>query len=174
LLKSKEADSGPCAAEEKEMVLSNAALLALAQAVLGKGGGFRFKAKGHSMSPFIKEGDVLTLSPPEGGRLGLGVPVGFVNPASGAFVVHRVIGTKGKGYIIKGDSCFGADGLLGKDGIVGYVSSVEREGRRISFGLGWERVAIALLSRLGLLPALLRLWRLLVPYPLRKALLCKK
>jgi hypothetical protein len=50
-----------------------------------------------------------------------------------------------------------ADPAASPDDLLGRVTRVERGGRRVRLGLGLERLAIAWLSRIGLLRALARL-----------------
>ena len=122
------------------------------------------------MSPFIKDGDVITLAPvwPSSGSpnvptgsprragnvrtYGIGQVVAFVSPGSQRLVVHRVIGRHESRSIIQGDSLSGlvADAVH-PDDIIGRVVRVERGKKRVRLGLGPERYAIAVLSRAGLL-----------------------
>jgi|WetSurMetagenome_2_1015567.scaffolds.fasta_scaffold63135_3 hypothetical protein len=122
------------------------------------------------MSPFIKDGDVITvapLRPPRGNpnaltgsprrageanACGIGQVVAFVSPGSNRLVVHRIIGRHESRSIIQGDSLSGfvADAVH-PDDILGRVVRVERSKKRVRLGLGPERYAIAILSRAGLL-----------------------
>ena len=63
-----------------DLPLSGRALVDLLSAVLNKGVPVRFQAKGFSMSPFIKNNDVVTISPWQGTRPGLGDIIAFVHP----------------------------------------------------------------------------------------------
>ncbi len=65
-----------------ELKLSGPDLIELLQAVLDKGVPFRFRAKGFSMTPFIKDGDVITIFPLEGSRPRLGDIVAFTHPVT--------------------------------------------------------------------------------------------
>ena len=60
--------------------LSGPALLDLLRAVLDKRVPFRFTARGFSMSPFIKDGDVVTVSPCAPGAIHYGDVIAFVHP----------------------------------------------------------------------------------------------
>jgi hypothetical protein len=135
-----------------ELSLSASTLQDLLRQVLAKGKPFRFTAKGHSMIPFIWEGDVICIVPLRGGRISLGSVVAFVHPQHERLTVHRVVARQGEAYWIQADNSIGvADGLVSGDQILGQVTRVERHGRRVRYGLGLERYAIALLSRNGLL-----------------------
>jgi len=131
-----------------------AALLELMRVVLDRGVPFRFRAPGFSMFPFVRDGDVITVSRLPGGSPGLGRVVAFVHPGTAKLVVHRVVGKEAGSCVTRGDSTTEADGFAAREAILGYVTRVERDGRSVSIGLGVERLAIALLSRRGLLAPL--------------------
>lgn len=141
----------------EEASLPGPALLELLRAVLDRGVPFRFRAPGFSMCPFVRDGDVITVSRLPGGSPGPGRVVAFIHPGTGKLVVHRMVGKKGDSYLIKGDNSPEADAFVPKGDILGYVTKVERDGRRVFIGLGMERLPIAFLSRRGLLYPLLLL-----------------
>ena len=136
------------AAHADELPLSGQALLSLLEAVLARGVPFRFRARGWSMAPFIRDGDVITVSPFRGARPGIGEVVAFTRPGEGNLVVHRIVARQGADLLVQGDSvpeC--ADGIIPAENLRGRVSRVERDGRDVWLGLGPERYAIAWLSR---------------------------
>ncbi len=149
--------------QQPELPLSGPALRELMCASLDKGAAFRFCARGWSMAPFIKDGDVITVAPLGGVAPRSGDVVAFLRPDSETLVVHRVVGRKGKAAIIRGDAVAGVpDGLIPAESILGRVSGIERAGRPVRLGLGPERVVIAWLSQVGLLiplRAAARRWR---------------
>ncbi|MCX6844936.1 MAG: S26 family signal peptidase [candidate division WOR-3 bacterium] len=108
------------------------------------------------MSPFIRDGDVITIAPsgrkPKAPGCGIGQVVAFVSPVNERLVVHRIIGRHQSRFLIQGDNLPGpgAD-LIDRDDILGRVVRVERGGKRVWLGLGPERYVIAVLSRTGLL-----------------------
>lgn len=129
--------------------------------VLTRGGSFRFQARGFSMSPFIKAGDVVTVSPLSPDSARLGEVVAMSHPQTGILIIHRVIGRVNGSVITRGDNTLKSDGEIRKQYLFGYVKKVERNGKRVYLGLGPERVLIALLSRNDLLvPIVLTLWRI--------------
>ena len=148
-----------------EFRLSGPALIELMQAVLARGQSFRFCARGWSMSPFVRDGDVITVAPaqtrvagPDGRGCGVGHIVAFISPVSQRLVVHRIVGRQESRFLIQGDNMqtSGADSV-GRSDIIGRVVRIERGRRRVWLGLGPERFAIAILSRAGmLLPVLFR------------------
>jgi hypothetical protein len=127
--------------------------------ILARGSSCRFQSKGHSMSPFIEDSDILTVSPLADQRIGFGSVVVFISPETGKVAVHRVVGSTDKHFLTRGDNAVEADKLLPRKNILGIVSCVERNGRMIRLGLGIERVVIASLSRTGLLSSFISLWR---------------
>ena len=140
------------------------ALYELMKEVNDKGLPFRFMVRGYSMSPFIKEGDVVTISPisQKGPRLGDVVPVFF--PDTGRLLIHRVVARRGRFCLIRGDNTFEPDGIVPCLDISSRVAGVRRNGVERSLGLGPERIMIAFLSRSNLLaPLLFPLWRAIPP-----------
>jgi len=118
------------------------------RAVLGRGVPFRFCARGWSMAPFIRDGDVITVSPLQRARPGIGEVVAFIRPGEGNVVVHRVVTRRGADSFIQGDAvpeC--TDGIIPPQNLLGRVTRIERNGRNVWLGLGPERYAIAWLSR---------------------------
>jgi hypothetical protein len=138
-------------AEDCEWSISGAALAELLRDVLRKGAPFTFRAGGFSMSPFIKDGDDITLFPLNGISPGLGDVVAFIHKGNGMPFIHRVVGKKGNAYLLKGDNATETDGFIPESDILGCVRMVERKGLRVFFGLGPERFLIAYLNRRGIL-----------------------
>ena len=151
-----------------ELSLSGTAFTELLQAVVSKEASFRFQVKGFSMSPFIKDGDVVTISPLVNAEPCFGDVVAFLHPDTKRLIIHRVVGGKGDSYLMRGDNAFEMDGLVSKENILGRLKKVERNRRELLIGLGPERVLIAFLSRRKLLsPILLLSWRLIRPFAKR-------
>jgi len=144
--------------------LSMPALVELLRAVLDRGAQFRFEAPGFSMSPFIQDGDTITVAPLAGASPRRGDMVAFLRPDSGKVVVHRVVGKQDGAFLIQGDNAEETDGPVLAASILGRVTEVKRDGSPIRLGLGPERYIIAGLSRWGLLrPLLLWGWPLVRP-----------
>lgn len=121
------------------------------QAVLAKGYSFRFKAKGSSMSPFIRDGDVITIEslkkPPQIGDI-----VAYQQPDSGMLVVHRIVARQGSKTMILGDGIHNQpEDNVPIEKLLGRVSLIERNKKQINLGLGPERMIIAWLSKKKLL-----------------------
>lgn len=99
------------------------------------------------MSPFVKDGDVITVSPLSGIPPRLGEVVACVFVETGKLVVHRVIGKRRDCYLIWGDNALEKQELVPGSNVLGRVTQVERNGKNAGLGLGPERILIALLHR---------------------------
>ena len=151
-------ESGGFVSLEDQILLSGTALEELMREVLSRDKRFRFRAKGFSMSPFIHDGDLITVSPLAGTPLAVGEVVAFVNPPTGKLIVHRIVFIKPDGVLIRADNQADRDDdLIAAPNIIGRVTLVERGSKIIRLGLGPERRLIALFSRAGILASLTRL-----------------
>ena len=138
-----------------ELPLSGTALLELMQAVLAKGVPFRFRARGWSMTPFIRDGDIITITPIQDQRLVLGDIVAFTRPAENRLVVHRIVNRHGSDFMIQGDCAPDhPDGVIPVSNLLGRVVRIERDGHRVWLGIGPEKIIIAWLSRKRILDPL--------------------
>jgi len=153
-----------------DLSLSGPVLVQLLRAVLDRGAAVRFQAKGFSMSPFIKNKDVVTISPLLGKRPELGDIIAFVHPETGGLCIHRIVRKKDRIYVTKGDNISEAGECVPTESILGFVTRVERDGKPVFLGLGPERFLIAFLGWRGLLfPLLLPLWKVVRPFLRRSA-----
>ena len=147
-----------------EQSISGSAFIGLLKGILEVGAPFRFQANGVSMTPFIKDGDLVTLSPYTGPPPRLGEVVAFFFPGTEKLTIHRVVGKKENGYLLKGDNATAIDGVIPLENILARVQKVERGGSEIRLGLRQERYVIALLARsnllLSLFSALCKIFRL--------------
>jgi len=142
----------------------NLSITELLSTLVDKGLSCKFQAKGHSMSPFIKDGDAITVSPKVGCSPRFGDVVAFIHPRTEKLFIHRVVWKRRDAYIVKGENTLESDGLIKKENILGVVTEVERKGKKVFLGLGPERFLIALLTRKNLLlPVLLPVWRIFRP-----------
>lgn len=159
--------------ENEEFSISGTVVTELAKTILAKGVSFRMRTKGFSMSPFIKDDDVVTISPLFNRSLGIGEVAGFISSRTGKLVIHRVIERNRGLYAVKGDSASTADGFISKENILGYVAKIERNGKKVAFGLGLERIIIALFSKVSLVNPMLKVWRLCIPFSIRRFIKCR-
>jgi hypothetical protein len=130
-----------------EIPLANDVLAGLMQAVLEKGKPFRFEARGTSMHPFIRDGDVVTVAPLAGTEPKTGDVVAFVHPGTGRVRVHRVVKVEAGRYRLKGDNGLVDDGALAREAILGIVVELERGGRARRLGPPLRAAVLARLSR---------------------------
>jgi hypothetical protein len=137
--------------------LSGEALIELMRAVHARGLPFRFAARGFSMTPFIKDGDVISVSLPSLRLPGMGDVVAFLDRETRLLCVHRIISRTILAVLTQGDNMPGKpDGWIPLKDVIGFVTRVERNGRKVRFCLGPERFIIALLSRSGLMETIRR------------------
>ena len=134
-----------------EMTVSGSVMGDMLKTVLHQRLSFRFRAAGTSMSPFIKNGDVLTISPLGNTPPTFGGVIACIHPHTKKTVVHRLVGRPHRRFLVKGDNSHAPGVLLNLNDILGHVTRIERSGRRIRLGLGPERRLIALFSRRGIL-----------------------
>jgi signal peptidase I len=142
-----------------EFTLSGSAFFGLMQSVLSRGASFRFQAKGQSMSPFIRHGDIITVAKVESNAVRVGDVVVLLNPANNAAIVHRIVNIQENSILLKGDNCISADGIFSYDTILGIVTKVERGNKEVKFCLGPANKLIAITSANGSLNTVLPLLR---------------
>ncbi|HWR11156.1 MAG TPA: GNAT family N-acetyltransferase [Rectinemataceae bacterium] len=99
------------------------------------------------MHPFIRDKDVATITPLQGGIPRIGAVVAVALPDSGRLVVHRLVAAKEGGWLVQGDNCPGPDGIVSTTCVLGKVVKVERRGRRTFAALGGTGALVAALSR---------------------------
>ena len=145
--------------DHKGLVLSGQDLAGLVKQTLAKGACFRLKAQGYSMLPFIRNDDILTVSPLTLSPITVGSVVAFISHRTGRLVIHRIIGKKNGRYFLKGDSTLSADGLMVKDHILGCLTKVERSGKAVGLGSGRQGLIVAFLSRIRVWYFAHLLWR---------------
>jgi signal peptidase I len=105
----------------------------LARQILAENRSIRFRARGSSMRPFIKDGDILLVEPVREDRIRVGDIVLF-GDRKGAVLAHRVIRIDQRGesiqFLVSGDANRATDGLIPLEHVMGRVVSLEREGHR--------------------------------------------
>jgi len=116
--------------EKTEMLnLKREDFTSIAQDVLGRGRALIFKAKGGSMSPFIRNGDVVEVIPLRG-KINLGDVI-LYHSSCGSPVIHRVIQRNKESIITKGDSVPGSDQPILSKQVLGRVVAIEKNGWRM-------------------------------------------
>lgn len=127
---------------------------ALVAGLLREGTAVRLSVTGHSMTPFVRAGDVLTIEPLGERRLSRGDVV--LCAPDRRLVAHRIVGWRAGLVRVRGDVAPAEDAALAPADVLGVVTRVERGGREIRFGPRPARAAVAWLSRIGLLRQLAR------------------
>ena len=111
----------------------------LAVYLLQAGHALRFRARGTSMHPLVRDGDVLDVWPVGQSATGVGDVVLYRSPHKG-IVVHRVVNIRRQEektiLLVKGDSAARADPQVEESQVLGRVESIHRRGRTI-FPRGW-------------------------------------
>ena len=143
-MKKNNSGSSPYLRKQDGLSLSGGALREVLESILEKGVPFRVKARGFSMTPFIKNNDVITISPLVSQPLHIGEVVAFIHPETGKVGVHRLVKKIGNGYFIRGDNLPFHDGLIPRDQILGVVSQVVRNGKKVRWIYGPARLVIVL------------------------------
>jgi hypothetical protein len=112
----------------------------LAVHVLEGGYDLRFRARGSSMFPLLRDGDILDVQPiGETSSIRSGEIVLYRSLGRG-IVVHRVVGILREGeegiLLVKGDAAHTPEPQVPASNVLGRVVSTERQGRRRPAG-GW-------------------------------------
>ena len=123
-------------------------LLPIIQEEIDSGGKVRFKPRGRSMLPFLKEGrDEVVLVKPRERLQKYEIP--FYRRRDGGFVLHRVVGLAPDGtYIMCGDNQYYKERGIAHDQVIAVVEGVYRKGKYIAatdsfyklWGFWWPRV----------------------------------
>lgn len=125
----------------REISLTQHDLAALSSEILNTGGSFCFKARGFSMYPFIRDGDIITVQPVNPLALKKGA-VAFYRSKSNRLVAHRVISRKiydGKVmYKMSGDALLHADEQIDSDQVLGQVVGLQRGSKVIRLDKGFR------------------------------------
>jgi hypothetical protein len=157
LLRSTDPDSEFSIIQEKELFLSNESFLELLQAALAKGCSLRVRVRGYSMFPCIRDNDVVTISPVDARTSFLGLAVAFIHPRTNKLFFHRVISQDEGTCVIKGDCLSCADGPIPITNILGVITDIERNGRRVRFGVDHGLPSVLFLNKTGVIAAIFRM-----------------
>lgn len=128
----------------------SAAFGELSGEILRAGHGLRFRARGASMSPLVRDGDVVLVQPvaPRAVRVG---DVVLCRSDAGFPVAHRVVrrldGPDGRRFLVQGDQALRVDGVIPGAQVYGRLVAVVRDGKQIDM----ERPLMRWLSRLAAL-----------------------
>ena len=115
----------------------------LAAEILSAGQVLRFRAKGSSMSPFIRNGDIIEVLPGSGSSIRRGDVV-LCRKLSGKLFAHRVIRTYQTGdsrkLIVQGDALSHPDGEIDSGQVLGRVITVEHNCKKLSVDTYGQRL----------------------------------
>ena len=94
-------------------------LVELARAHLALHRPLRARTSGHSMWPFLRDGDFVTILPDR--PVHLGAVVLAATPSR--LVLHRVIALRKDGLLLKGDAMAHPDGVIARSEVLGVLDS---------------------------------------------------
>ena len=107
--------------------------------ILLGGNRLRFRARGGSMYPLIRDGDILEVEPVDASAIKAGDVV-FCRTARGRALAHRVIKKRTEECVVilvtKGDRAADFDQPISAKDVLGRVASIERAGRNIRLDKG--------------------------------------
>ncbi|MCK4338326.1 MAG: S24/S26 family peptidase [Candidatus Aminicenantes bacterium] len=158
-MKSVESKPGLFVKKGEEVEFSAEAFVDLLKFVLEKKKGLRFRVRGFSMVPLIRDRDIVTVFPFSVKKARTGDVVIFRERESSVLAAHRIVKKGEKSFLLKGDNIDMADGYIPLNNILCSVSRVEREGKKIKLGMGATRNIIAILSREGIIHKILSWFR---------------
>jgi hypothetical protein len=116
--------------------------------VSSQGVSIRFAVLGGSMSPWIRSGDVVTVTPVEdAGPVRSGTVAAFRLPGSETVRVHRLRTRTANGWVAQADRNRRPDGIIPESAIAGVVTAVERGGRRVYLPTGGTGLVLSRLTR---------------------------
>jgi hypothetical protein len=94
---------------------------------LRRGNALRLRARGGSMLPFLRDGDLLRVEPAAVAGLGIGDVICYEPPAGG-LCLHRVVAREKRGFVTRGDALAYVE-TVPDAAVLGVVTAVERRGR---------------------------------------------
>jgi len=122
----------------------------LSSELLEKGNIVRLRAQGESMYPFIRDGDILCISPSQAQDVRY-ADIVYCRNLEGKAIIHRVIKKKNKEgmflVLTKGDSSSQSDGYIGSGNIFGKVIMIEKGNASIGIENGLLRLINIIYAR---------------------------
>jgi hypothetical protein len=126
---------------------SPAPLHELAILTLRRGNALRLRARGGSMLPFLRDGDVLEVRPAGAGEVAAGDVACYESPAGG-LCLHRIVARDARGLLARGDALAAVE-RVPATALLGLVTAVERRGRRWRLGTRAARRRGRLIARIA-------------------------
>lgn len=131
--------------------LDGESLVEVVHDLLGRGARVQMVARGGSMSPWIRDGDFLTILPRNTGQAPRrGDIVAFRRTGGERLVVHRLVSRAPGGWIARGDRCSAPDGFVASTEVLGTVDRATSGARRRLLPQGLLGLALSTASRLAL------------------------
>jgi hypothetical protein len=103
---------------------------ALGAQSLRRGNALRLRARGGSMLPFLRDGDVLVVRPAAAAEVRVGDVICYEPPAGG-LCLHRVIARRDSSLVARGDALAYVD-IVPETAVLGVLAARERGGRRVA------------------------------------------
>jgi len=142
--------------ETRSLDCTSAVFAEVGADILGAAKGLRFQARGGSMHPMVRDGDVLLVKAVKPSMIKVPDVVLFVNDL-GYAVVHRVIRKRNHQgihwFTLQGDQAGQIDGIFPQNQIMGKLISLERNGDTVETcepAYRWLGFMAAVRSRLGI------------------------
>ncbi len=134
----------------REVILKRTDFGELSAKVLSRDGSFCFRARGFSMVPFIRDGEILTIEPVKAATLDMG-DIAFCRITGGRLVAHRVVGREvldGREILtMRGDAPSSSYDRVLAEQVLGRVVGVHRGEKLIRLDRGFQRLMARLLVR---------------------------
>ena len=107
-------------------------------------GRLTYTGKGISMWPLIRQKkDVVVIERPKGRLKKNDVALYKLNKDNHRYTLHRVLGITENGYICRGDNCMRKEYGITEDMIVGVMTELHRDGKKISLdSVGYKAYVI--------------------------------
>lgn len=127
----------------------------LAAGILLENHRLRFKVRGSSMRPFLRDGDLVEVQPVSPDSIKPGEVVLCKLPGE-RLVVHRVVQADAENLLMQGDALPHPDGRIPRQNVLGRVVAFTRQNRRVELNPGLYTLLAAIwirfrsLRRLGL------------------------
>jgi signal peptidase I len=142
--------SGDRAAGGGSLDPTDAAFVEVVSDLLARGHSVRFRAKGSSMTPTIREGEAITVAPVRPAEIRRGDVVLYLVGQS--VTAHRVVSVKREPggallFVTRGDASASCDEPVGEAALLGIVAAVERGGRVLDPAAGPARAWAVMRSR---------------------------
>lgn len=135
--------------------LSSINLGALVKSVVEAGQGIQFRAKGNSMFPTIKDGDLIKITQYTEISPNTGDVVAYLDHNTRNLIIHRIVDLTSDIFFAKGDSCFRKDPPQPINTIIGYISAINHR-ENILWGIN-HRVCkkyYTFFSKIGIIPSI--------------------